>query len=58
MPKISFVVLQSSLEFKGRGAGVGYSIVATGTTVTDRPASSKMLFASSAQDTSGNPEKW
>jgi hypothetical protein len=51
------VLRQSSREFKGRFAGVGYSEVDIGTTATLRPACLKISVANSAQLTSGAPLK-
>ena len=52
-PNVLAVVLQSMREFSGRLAGVGYSAVVVGITVTGRAACAKISDAKSAQLTLG-----
>ena len=54
-PNVLTVVLQSMREFSGRLAGVGYSAVVIGITVTEREACAKISDAKSAQLTLGAP---
>src|SRR5689334_22783657 len=58
-PNTRPILLQSSTEFDGRRAGVGYSTVAIGcSTGAAPPRSAKMAAAKSCQVVAGEPAKW
>ena len=58
IPNVFVRLAQSSREFDGRAAGVGYSEAGMPVTVTVRPAPLKIALAKSAQETGGWPAKW